>query len=372
MPKITFYPLGNADCYQLDLAGGEKLLIDFADVADPYDQEDCRIALASTLRDDLTAAKRTSYDLVAFTHLDDDHIHGSTGFFYLEHAKKYQDDDRVKIDLLIVPAAAIVEEALTGEACVIQQEARYRLREGKGIRIISRPEKLRGWLAEQNLTLEDRQDLITDAGRTIPEFTRSAHGIEFFVHSPFASRDNGELIDRNTDSIVLQATFVVDEDETKFILGGDVDHEVLTKIVEVTESHQRPERLEWDIFKLPHHCSYLSLSSERGEEKTTPVPKVKWLFEQGRSGGIIISTSKVIPTIDSEDPQPPHRQAANYYRERAAAIDGEFKVTMEHPKSTRPEPLVIAIDGSGAMVEKRNTPSAIYIPSRPAPRAGGI
>lgn len=372
MPKVTFYPLGNADCYQLDLAGGEKLLIDFADVADPNDQEDRRIALASTLRDDLAAAKRTSYDLVAFTHLDDDHIHGSTDFFYLEHAKKYQDDDRVKIDLLMVPAAAIVEEGLVGEGRIIQQEARHRLKEGKGVRVISRPEKLRGWLAEQNLTLEDRKSLITDAGQLIPEFTRSAHGVEFFAHSPFASRDNGELIDRNTDSIMLQATFVVDEDETKFILGGDVDHEALTRIVEVTEAHRRSERLGWDIFKLPHHCSYLSLSAERGKEKTEPVPKVKWLFEQGRSGGIIVSTSTDIPTTDGDDTQPPHRQAANYYRERTDAISGDFLVTMEHPKSSQPEPLVIEINGSGATVKKRNTPSAMQITSRPGPRAGGV
>jgi hypothetical protein len=35
MHNITFYPLGNADSYRIDLVGGEKLLIDFANVANP-------------------------------------------------------------------------------------------------------------------------------------------------------------------------------------------------------------------------------------------------------------------------------------------------------------------------------------------------
>ncbi len=47
--------------------------------------------------------------------------------------------------------------------------------------------------------------------------------MEFFVHSPFASRlDNGTLVDRNQDSIVVQATFSCGTTETKVILGADV------------------------------------------------------------------------------------------------------------------------------------------------------
>jgi len=66
--------------------------------------------------------------------------------------------------------------------------------------------------------------------------------------------------------------------------------------VTVTRKHKKEERLEWDIVKLPHHCSYLTLGPERGKEKTKPVENVKWLFEtQGQRGCYIISTSKPIP-----------------------------------------------------------------------------
>lgn len=371
MHKLTFYPLGNADCCLIDLDNGQKILFDYAHMRDSSDKNDLRVDLEKTLRDDLESAERDGYDVVAFTHLDDDHIHGASEFFYLEHAKKYQTEGRIKMPMLWVPAAAIIEENCEDEAAIIQTEARYRLREGKGIRIFSRPDKLKDWLEKQGLSLKDRQHLITDAGQPIPGFTLADQGVEFFVHSPFASRlDDGTLVDRNIDALVVQATFIYGRQKTKLILSSDITHEVITAMVNVTKYHKNEARLEWHVIKLPHHCSYLSLAPERGKNKTKPVPEVKWLFEgQGQQGGIIVSTSKPIPTND-EDNQPPHRQAANYYREVAATIGGEFIVTMEHPTKSAPEPLVITIDSFGATVKKRNIGAAGIISSRPAPRAG--
>ena len=245
MHKVTFFPLGNADCCRIDLANGKKLLFDFADARNQEDPEDKRIDLPSTLLDDLNEANRSSYDIVAFTHLDDDHICGSSEFFFLEHASKYQGIDRVKIDTLWVPASVICEEGCKGEARIIQAEARYRLKQGSGIRVFSRPALLESWLQEQGLTLAARQHLFTDAGQLIPELTIGRDGVEFFVHSPFASRlSDGTLLDRNTDSLVMQATFVVEGIDTKVILGSDVDHLALAAMVDVTRYHERADRLE--------------------------------------------------------------------------------------------------------------------------------
>jgi hypothetical protein len=194
--------------------------------------------------------------------------------------------------------------------------------------------------------------------------------VEFFVHSPFAKRINEcEVVDRNCDSLVLQATFVDYGNETKLILGSDCPWDVLSDIVEVTRWHKREERLEWDVFKLPHHCSYLSLGPEKGKDKTEPVPNVKWLFEdQGRDGAIIVSTSDPIPSEDTD--QPPHRQAANYHKDNIKNKDGEFRVTMEFPSTTKPEPLVIEIGAGGAKVVKRDQGPAIVITGGSSPRAG--
>src|SRR3989339_1133976 len=141
MHKITFYPLGNADSYLVDLDKGKKLLFDYAQCRDEEDDKDRRIDLASALKNDLKESDRNYYDVVAFTHCDDDHIGGFSEFFYLQHAEKYQDEKRVKINELWVPAAIVIEEGLTGEAAILRAEARYRLKEGKNIRVFSRPDR---------------------------------------------------------------------------------------------------------------------------------------------------------------------------------------------------------------------------------------
>ncbi len=374
MPKLTFYPLGNADSFRIDLDNGKKLLFDYAAMRCADDKNDKRADLPKLLRDDLKSNRRENFDVVTFTHLDEDHTKGSTDFFYLEHDKKYQTGDRIKIDEMWVPAAVIIEEqeTLGEEHSIIQAEARYRLLNKKGIRVFSRPVLLQNWLAKKGVSLAEVEHLITDAGQLVPGFTTDADGVEFFVHSPFATRLNErDLVDRNSDSIVLQATFDCSGRKTKFILGADTTHDEMTDIVDITRYHKREERLESDVVKLPHHCSYKSLApeGEKGKEKTEPVENVKWLYEEkGNKGLKIVSTSDPIPSVDTT--QPPHRQAANYYRDLVKTKGGEFLVTMEHPSQTFPAPLVISIDSLGARTEKRNTTGGGSITSGTAPRAG--
>ena len=58
-----------------------------------------------------------------------------------------------------------------------------------------------------------------------------------------------------------------------------------------------------------------------------PTEDVKRLYEEyGRDGAIIVSPSNVIPETDEK--QPPHKQAAKYYGKVADQKDGTFRVTM--------------------------------------------
>jgi hypothetical protein len=369
MHKLTFYPLGNADCCLIDLNSGRKILCDYAHCADTEDEDDLRIDLAGALRSDLKEAKRDYYDVVIFTHLDDDHICGSSEFFYLDHAEKYQDKSRIKINEMWVPVAALLETGSEGEAAILRAEVRHRFREGKGIKVFSRPDTLRDWCKEQGIDYEKRKDLIVDAGRLVPGWTKTTEGVEFFVHSPFAKHCDDKIIERNEASIVMQATFCYDEVDTRLLLSADATHEVWTDIVQITRYKKNDHRLEWDVYKIPHHCSYLSLSSEKGKVKTDPIDEVKWLHKKGHKGGIVVSTSKPIPS-DDEDDQPPHRQAASWYKDVVANIDGEFKVTMEHPRESNPQPLVITIDGDGARLKKPIVSGGGIAITTAAPRAG--
>lgn len=374
MHKMTFYHLGNADCCRIDLANGKKLLFDYANMRSPDDQYDLRADLPTLLLDDLEAARRDYYDVVAITHLDDDHIRGAADFFWFEHDEKYQGEGRVKFTEMWVPAAVIIEDIDDETAKLLQAEARYRLIRNEGIRVFSRPEKLDVWLEEHASDLIEEEDLVIDAGRTVPGLSLEDNEVEFFVHSPFAEACDGELVDRNEGSLVFQVVFRAEGVDTRVILSADTPYDNLAAIVTITEAHARQhwnvDRLGWEVFKLPHHCSYLSLSSEKGKEKTQPVPEVARLFEEHSApqGAIIVSTSDRIPATDTT--QPPHRQAAKYYQDLTDDNDGEFVVTMEHPTAVKPEPLVIIIDGGGATRQKQISRGAATVTTQAAPRAG--
>ncbi len=376
MPRLTIYPLGNADTTRLDLRDGRKILIDYADMRDESDPNDKRIDLPSELRADLRAARKNSFEVVAFSHLDRDHVQGASDFFWFDHAARYQGSDRTKIGELWVAASALTEAGTEDCARVIRQEARHRLRLGYGIRVFSRPDALRDWFERERIDFGSREHLITDAGTLVPGFSKwDGGGVEFFIHSPFGWRRNErEIEDRNQDSLVFQATFLEGGRETRALFTADMEWEGLSDIVDITRNprHGNEDRLYWDIVKLPHHCSYLSLSDTKGDDQTVPTDQIAWLYETaGQPGAVMVSTSRIIPnkgTADDRDPQPPHRQAAAYYRQVRRLLNGDFEVSMERP-AIKPRPTVIEITSRGARLQPFALAPAAAIAATPM-RAG--
>jgi hypothetical protein len=311
--------------------------------------------------------------VVCITHLDDDHCKGFGD--WLRHAKIYQSSERILIDVLWVPACALLETGLTGDARLVRQEAIHRLREGKGVLIFSRPEPLKDWMKENGIDYDSRKHLFVDAGKLVPGYRKEGPAqAEFFVHSPFGHRqDDGTVIDRNGDAIVMQVTFREGQRDSYLFLGSDVDHEALSLIVQISRKHGNEQRLVWDLMKLFHHCSYLSLGPERGIDETKAVPDVKWLFEtQGRRGAVIVSPSRPIPakgTKEDDEVQPPHRQAANHHRRVIRQFDGTFVVIMEQPSRAGPKPFGYEITAFGIALII-GTPMIGSAAASTAPRAG--
>lgn len=372
--KLNFFPLGNADCCRIDLDNGTQLLVDYAAMKDPASKDDLRLDLPAELRKDLEQRKRDYYDVVMFTHLDDDHIRGSSEFFFMEHATKYQGQvkgkDRIRMREMWVPAAVITEAGCTDEDRIIRREARHRLRKGSGIRVFSRPEALNTWLEGEGLTMADRRSLFSDAGQLIPGWQASAQGVEFFVHSPFASKtDDGSYTERNSGCLVLHATFEADGQKTRVFLGADITHEPLAEIIRKTRYYNREERLESDVVKIPHHSSYLSLSQDKGKEKSVPDAQIAYFYEKKLLWrAILVSTSCSVPTMDTT--QPPHRQAANYYKDCTAAQGGRYIVTMDEASASAPKPLVIEITGSKAKRQMAYGGGLASVIGQKPPRAG--
>src|SRR6202012_3050869 len=184
-----------------------------------------------------------------------------------------------------VPAAAVTENNLDGDARLVRAEARHRLRGGKGIRIFSRPGHLKEWMEKKGVDFESRKHLIVDAGTLVPGYTKEgAAQAEFFIHSPFGWRQDGQtVIDRNDGSVVMQVTFREGGKDSYALLGSDVNYDAISAIAQITRGKGNDSRLIWDLMKLFHHCSYLSLGPDRVTEGTVAVADVKLLFEsQGR------------------------------------------------------------------------------------------
>lgn len=377
---ITFYPVGNGDTCQIVLAGGKRVLFDYCHRRVAEDENDPRIDLKKHLQDELKAVKRDAFDMVAFTHADIDHISGSTEFFELRHAATYQGGGRIKIKELWVPAAMLIEEVkreqLSDEFAILRREARHRLLEGSGIRVFSNPPELKDWLhpelRKRGEPVTARDHLIIDAGKVVDSFSLSQDGVEFFCHSPFIKHCEGGDVVRNDAALIFNVRLRADGANYDFLQIGDSTWEVLEDVVRITRDHGNDDRLRWDLYNLPHHCSYLALSDDKGKDETTPKHLVKELLLDGNPGAYIVSSSDPIP--DSADmykqDQPPHIQARKAYKRHLDLVGGRrLLVTMEEPNASKPKPLVFEVTAGGVSWVKALTGAPALLGAA-APRAG--
>ncbi|MBA4191770.1 MAG: hypothetical protein C0467_27640 [Planctomycetaceae bacterium] len=371
MTKMTFFPLGNADSTLLRLADGRMILKDYCNY-ESAGEEDRRVRLDEELRICLREERRDRFDTVAFSHADDDHTHGAEDFFWLDHAEQYQGPGRVHIPELWVPACFILEVGATGTARIIRQEARYRFRKGQGIKVFGNPEPLEAWLRVEGIRPSERLHLIQKAGQCIPGFDRNRGQVEIFSHSPFSYRMEGDEVDRNGNSLVWHLTFFEGDTEYRCMLGADADHGAWANLILKTEQRGRHDRLVTNLFKVSHHSSYKSLAEEKGKDETTPRPEVARMFNRCLPGCILVSSSDPIPSGNTK--QPPHRQAAAYYRRIARERGNEknYIVTMEYPSVERPRPLIVDVTQRGFVVRRSLAAVAgpALVVSRPSPRLG--
>jgi hypothetical protein len=373
MHKLTFFPLGNADTTLISLENGKDLLFDFANVANPNDPADKRAKVDVELRDYMKSRNKDTFEIVGFTHGDNDHTKGSESFFHFDRFSSLQGPGRLKIVELWVPAAMIVEKGSEDDAKILRQEARYRLRNGYGIKVFSRPQQLAAWFVEEGISMASREHLIHDAGKVVsPGPTLAADGVEFFIHSPFGHRQHDQtVIDRNANCLAFQARFDVNGVTTDVLMLSDVEHESLTAIIDITRKHSHDDRLHWDVCKLPHHCSSLSLNAteKKGTTKTTPTESIDWLYGNRGNGAICICSSGVI--LASDTVQPPHFQAANYYKDKInEVVFGKWLVTMSEPSESNPKKIEIEIGSQGPKHLLRTAVGGAAMTGRSGPRVG--
>jgi hypothetical protein len=169
---------------------------------------------------------------------------------------------------------------------------------------------------------------------------------EAFIHAPFKA-DCAE--ERNETSLSVQITLTEDGGrDGKMLLFGDLAHDTIMKIFTYSEDHDREQYLEWDLLLAPHHCSK-KVMYVREEGRDLRKDDVLDAFgRHARDGAVIVSSSGPIPARDEDGKNPPHRKAADRYREIVDA--GNFLCTMEWPSEEAPAPVTFGVDAEGARI----------------------
>lgn len=323
---VKFYPIGNADCSLIKTQDDKFIIIDYAAPSDgSFD-------LAKGLKNEV--GEGGQIEILSFSHMDADHVKGASDLFYLEHAEKYQTEGRIKIKELWVPAAAIVESGLEDDARVIRQEARYRLKNKNGVKVFGKPEYLKEYLESdesgKDINYDDVKHLIVEAGSNIPMC-----GLEFFIHAPFSNdQDDKSTIKRNSNALAFQIRVTNGSRISNLLYLGDLDSDIISKIVSISECKGNVDRLRWDILKVAHHGSYTALNKDdKDKKKTIPTDEIKRLLEHGSKGAKILISSQSIDKNDYDRTQPPHIQAYNSYKEYADKNSQRILVTGDSDES---------------------------------------
>jgi hypothetical protein len=333
MAKVTFYPLGNADSALIAFDDDRLMLNDYFG-PESFEEGDKRIDLSKELQKVLDSKDRDYFDIVAFSHRDNDHVGGAEKFFKMENPQ-IKESGEVEIKQMWVPAFFIFEKGLEGSAEILQKEARHRLKKANKIRVMGNSNRLIEWIDKNCDSPSLSKTLIVPAGRIVEDNSE----VKIFVHSPFSTETDSADGDPNNASMVLHFTFKISD--TKIMFGADLKAEIWDKLIGIRGEEYNEAYLKWDIFKISHHCSSLSLNTEgnEGTTKTEPLPNIDRMFKNGDSRSYLVSSSW---PIDS-DIEPPHKQAANYYK----SLDGQFLVTMEEPSKRSPKPIEFEITERG-------------------------
>lgn len=169
---------------------------------------------------------------------------------------------------------------------------------------------------------------------------------EAFLHAPFKA-DCAEA--RNDTSLSMQVTLTESGGvDGKMLLLGDLAHDTIMKIFSYSEYYDRAQYLVWNLLLAPHHCSKKVMYVREDGKDVLHDDVLEAFARHARDSAVIVSSSAPIPVRDEDGLNPPHRMAADRYREIVDA--GSFLCTMETPSKEAPAPVMFGVDAEGARI----------------------
>lgn len=373
---IKYYPVGNADCTLIKLDNGKTIIVDcqiLADLTDGHGKQvmfDVKADLLKELHKD--AAGRPYVDLFISTHPHDDHCKGFAGNFYhgdvVYYDKNKNKDEIIIEELWITPRG--LNNDLSAPAEDIRKEAKRRRKlydddenfngsKGNYLRIIG---------YDKDKEFDSRYCYVP--GKLVTTVHEaSLSWLEMFIHAPFKEdvETSKKYDDKNVTSIVVQFSFKIDGYtgyKSRVLMGGDAEHEIWQHIL---DNNTDEEKLKWNIFLAPHHCSWSFFNDSDNKEEIKPSAEAILDKQIGNSAHIIASSNE----IKDDNNNPPCYEAKLQYIKKLKSGSSHFLNTDTHSKvGSIPQPIVFKITANGKTLREISTVAGASSISNPAPRAG--
>ncbi|MBW8051699.1 MAG: cobyric acid synthase CobQ [Cytophagales bacterium] len=360
--KIKYYPVGNGDMSLITLKSKKTILIDCNIRESSSDEIDDPKEVKEDLLNSIQKRNNKPFiDVFALTHPDKDHCGGFDKNFYTgdpdDYSDENEDNEEIIIDELWV-TRRVFRDDLSNEASPIKNEAnrRKRLYQNNDSKKNKAGNRLRIVGHDDN---DDRKEVPHYIpGDEIDEINNEIQeDFSVFIHAPFkktliieeADKDNP---DRNSTSIIFQARFFENKDgkeKSDFIcralFGGDADHYRWKEVLNKSKKKNNEESLKWDIFLVPHHCSWTFFNdtpyTDEEENQTPKDYSLQFLDYKLPEAKVIASSIK----IKDEKPNPPHQPAKDEYIKKVG--EKNFLNTATKPNEKKPKPIEFIITKKG-------------------------
>lgn len=338
---VTFWPVGNGDSTTVSINDDVKLQIDLHHMVAADDEDEEYYPIVDHLVEELPKKDGKPYlSAFALTHPDKDHIQGFDKLL-----------EQATIGELWLTPRIFDDEELSKEADAFYVEADRRrkqaikkngdLESGDKIRIfgyssILKTDKFKGF-PEGLLTLPGESLSLVDGDDLADEFRA-------FIHSPFKA---GEDDERNDTSLGMQISLGSEDDDLKVLVFGDLEHDSLRKIIDISKANGNEDKLEWNILLAPHHCSKSVMYTK--DENDNNVFQREMMDDLERfclDTGYVVSSSKSIPASNKKGDNPPHAIAKERYEE---IVSTDFLCTHKE-ESEDAEPIVFEQTGNGLVL----------------------
>ena len=166
-------------------------------------------------------------------------------------------------------------------------------------------------------------------------------------HGPLEA---GEGTDRNDTSLAMRVTLTSGGCDQRILLLGDLAHESLAALLNEADN----EKLKFDIFVAPHHCSKRALFDDDGNEVSEVI---SGLTDNAAEDAWVVVSAPPIPESDTDGADPPHRVAWGKYAE---ILGSDHQVcTGQHGSKDDPDPVVFGAGDDDCGYLKPSTAAAI-------------